>query len=99
MNGMLQTWAELRQFVHHTLCGKENLLVDQFELEVDPLHRQDQFCGVNFTLFGPRQIRLGAIWTVERNSLFFFDAKGCRFQTTQLQQPIHDVPSGLISSQ
>ncbi len=79
------TWAELEQYVHHSLCQKENLIPEQFPLESSILRRRDKFCGLEFTLHGPRQIRLGAVWAAEINTLYFFDARGRRYETQKLK--------------
>jgi len=92
MTAPLQTWDDLTTFVHTTLCEQENLLADQFPLEMAPIVRRDQFCGVEFALFGPRQIRLGAVWTAETNVLFFYNARGERFSTQQLPQRLTGIP-------
>lgn len=92
MTAPLQTWDELAAYVHTTLCEQENLLSEQFPLEAAPIHRRDEFCGVEFAVFGPRQIRLGAVWTAETNVVFFYNARGERFQTEQLPQRLTGIP-------
>ena len=80
------TWAELEQFVHHSLCQKENLIPEQFPLESRPLQKQENFCGLEFTLYGPRQIRLGAVWAADVNTIYFYDARGRRYDTLKLKK-------------
>lgn len=75
----VRTVQDLTAYVHRTLCRKENLLADQFPLQTVRLRRGDQECGLQFTLSGPRSIRLGAIWDNERNAIYFYDASGARY--------------------
>ena len=89
------TWNELHQFVHIALCEKENLIPEQFPLEVVPLQRNNRFCGVEFSLYGPRQIRLGGVWSADSNTLYLFDARGVRFHTAKLPQPVKQLPSAI----
>ena len=45
-------------------------------------------CGLHFCLFGPRSVRLEAIWVADRNTLYFYDARGTRFLKIQLRARI-----------
>lgn len=77
---------ELRAFVHKTLCERENILQDQFGLTVTTLLRNGAACGLQFSLQGPRSVRLEAIWVADRNILYCYDARGQRFLKVQLPQ-------------
>ena len=74
----------LRRYVHERLCWHENLVADQFELEVTPLTRSGSFCGLQFQLRGPRSVRLGAVWASDHNLLYLYDARGERFHKEKL---------------
>src|ERR1044071_2705188 len=76
--------SELRAFVHHTLCARENILEDQFGLSETALMRNGRDCGLHFCLCGPRSVRLEAIWVTDRNTLYFYDARGMRFLKIRL---------------
>src|SRR5579859_4001800 len=80
----IRSLDELRNFVHRTLCGRENILEDQFGLTETPLIRGGRGCGLHFCLHGPRSVRLEAIWVADRNVLYFYDARGARFLKLQL---------------
>lgn len=43
-----------------------------------------RLCGVQFLLKGPRQIRLGAIWTADLNRVYFYDTRGERYLKVDL---------------
>jgi len=80
----LQSLPELREYVLRTLCAQENLIVEQFSLQESALMRRGVCCGRQFALFGPRSVRLGAVWAADRNDLYFYDARGERFRKERL---------------
>jgi hypothetical protein len=80
----VHTLDELRQFIHKTLCEKENLLVDQFTMTEFQLTRGKKLCGLQFSLRGPRNVRLGAIWVADRNLVYLYDATGARYSKLRL---------------
>ncbi len=46
------------------------------------LKRRGRGCGLQFSIHGPRSIRLGAIWAADHNMIFFYDARGVRYRKT-----------------
>lgn len=84
----VQSLDDLRRFVHKILCEKENLLSDQFKTTELRLTRQNEICGLQFCLRGPRSVRLAAIWAAEQNAIYLFDAKGNRYSKLQLKQQL-----------
>lgn len=82
----ITTIAELRDFVHATLCLKENLVSDQFQMIERELTKNDRPCGMQFTIHGPRQVRLSAVWASDLNILYFYDTSGVRYLKVQLRQ-------------
>jgi len=85
------TLDELREFVHQTLCEKESLLADEFKLSEMNLMRRGRDCGLQFSIHGPRSVRLGAIWASDHNMLYFYDASGNRFGKIRLNNRIHTI--------
>lgn len=79
---------ELRAYVHTTLCERENLLTDQFSMSEMELKRRGRSCGLQFSLHGPRSVRLGAIWVADRNMIYFYDARGVRFAKVRLRHRV-----------
>lgn len=75
----------VRQYVHQVLCQTENLEPDCFPLSERELARPNGHCGTLFCLHGPRQLQLTAIWEVDRNVVWFYNAVGERFRKTRLQ--------------
>jgi len=82
----IRTLDDLKDYVHQTLCEKENLLTDQFSMTEVLLIRRGRPCGLQFSIHGPRSVRLGAIWATDYNQIFFYDARGSRFMTVKLRQ-------------
>lgn len=84
----VQTMDALRHYVHERLCRHENLVAEQFALEMIPLKRRGALCGMQFLLRGPRMVRLGAVWASDHNHLYLYDARGERFDKEQLASRI-----------
>jgi hypothetical protein len=93
----ISTISELRDFVHLTLCAKENLVEDQFQLRERDLTKLGKPCGLQFSIFGPRQVRLSAVWASDRNVLYFYDARGVRYIKVQLKQLVAREPQPVAS--
>lgn len=77
---------ELREYIHATLCEKENLVPEQFHMVEESLVSRDRLCGIQFSLRGLRSVRLGAIWTADQNSIYFYDARGDRYLKVKLTE-------------
>ena len=87
----VHTLDDLRAYVHRILCEKENLLADQFKMIESKLTRGSRECGLQFTLHGPRSVRLSAIWESDRNSIHLYDASGMRYATVRLPRRVNPV--------
>ena len=86
---------DLRSYIHQTLCEKENLLADQFAMSEMQLTRRGRDCGLQFSLQGPRSVRLGAIWAADHNMIYFYDAQGERYAKVRLRHrllPAEEFP-------
>ena len=70
----------LHAHVHGLLCERENLLPGQFRTVASPVRRGGAACGTQFTLLGPRSVRLTAVHDAARGLLFVFDAAGRRVE-------------------
>ena len=84
----IHTIDELRTFIREMLCAKENLISEQFPVNESVLRRGEQSCGLQFQLFGPRSIRLGAIWVADHNVVYFYAANGERYLKLSLKHRI-----------
>jgi len=80
----LLTYDDLRAYIHRTLCDKENLLGELFEMDETQLVKRGRPCGLQFLLRGPRNVRLGAIWASDHNLIYFYDARGERYLKVKL---------------
>ena len=75
--------TDLRQFVSHTLCQKNDFENDVFQVtEKKILTKCGKLCGLFFCLHGPRSVKLTAVWETESNSILFYGSTGERFQKT-----------------
>ena len=82
---------DLRTFIHDKLCEKENLLAELFTTTECPLTRRGRICGLQFSLFGPRSLRLGAIWDSDHNTIYYYDTQGVRYCKIRLKHRLTTV--------
>ena len=87
---------ELRIFIREMLCARENLVSEQFPINETVLRKGERSCGLQFLLYGPRSIRLGAIWAEDHNVIYFYAANGERYLKVCLKHRIADVSGHLI---
>jgi len=80
----IRTMEDLRNYIHETLCNRENLLRDQSPMTELELTRQGRVCGRQYCVHGPRSVRLGAIWASDHNIVYFYDAAGERYLKVKL---------------
>ena len=85
---LVRSVNDLRKFIHSVLCEKENLVPEQFGMRETGLVVRGRSCGMQFSLRGPRSVRLGAIWAADQNMLYFYDARGQRYLKLRLKQRI-----------
>ena len=79
---------QLREFVHLTLCRRENLLEFHFPMSETELKKNGVPCGLQFVLHGPRQVRLAAVWAADCNEILMYAANGRRFGRVRLPNPV-----------
>jgi len=89
---------QLRSFVREMLCAKENLVSEQFPINEVVLRRGEESCGLQFLLFGPRSIRLGAIWATDHNVVYFYAANGERYLKVPLKHRIADLNKASVAT-
>ena len=82
----LNNLAELRTYIHHQLCEHEHLEPNIFPMTEHILVRGGKPCGMLFSLYGPRSVRLTAIWEADGNRVLFYGATGERFGQSELVQ-------------
>lgn len=87
----VRTLDDLRAYIHGRLCEKENLLADQFTMTEMRLTRRSRDCGLQFSLHGPRNVRLGAVWASDHNVIYLYDAQGVRYEKLRLKQRLHQT--------
>jgi len=84
----IRSLDQLREFVHLTLCQRENLLEFHFPMPEVELMKNGVRCGIQFVLYGPRQVKLAAVWASDRNEILMYAANGRRFRRIRLQNPV-----------
>jgi hypothetical protein len=88
----VDTLDDLRQFVHQTLCAKENLVANEFRISEVRLIRAGELCGLQFCVRGPRSVRLAAIWAADQNVVYLYDTKGTRYSKIRLSKRVIAEP-------
>ena len=88
----IHNFEQIRCYVLETLSKLELLKSDCCHLAVRLLTRAGRPCGVYFCLYGPRAVRLSAIWETRTSTILFYDSSGQRFQKTQLVAAPQLVP-------
>lgn len=83
---------QLRGYVERTICAQNELEVGAFPLIERLLLRGGAPCGMYFCLHGPREVRLTAIWEMDRNTVLFYGSSGDRLAKVRLQ-PGLDPPT------
>lgn len=81
--------TRLRQIIHTTLCNLEQLDAAQFPLNERNLTRAGKLCGILFSVQGPRQMKLTAVWDFLKNEIYLYDSSGTRC----LQMPVPELDS------
>ena len=71
----------VREFVRGELCKNNQLEPDAFQMSQRVLTRQGKPCGFYFCIFGPRSVRLTAVWDFNKGSVFLYDSLGRRAAT------------------
>ncbi len=68
----------IRAFVRGELCERNELEPDAFQMSERVLTRQGKPCGFYFCVYGPRSVRLTAVWDLAKNMIWFYDSLGRR---------------------
>lgn len=68
----------VREFVREELCEKNQLEKDAFQMAERVLTRNGKPCGFYFCIYGPRSVRLTAVWDLSKGTIFFYDSLGRR---------------------
>jgi len=74
----------VREYVREELCQKNQLEKDAFQMSERVLTRNGKPCGFYFCIYGPRSVRLTAVWDLTKGSVFFYDSLGRRAAASQV---------------
>ncbi len=73
-----ETFAAVREFVRGELCQNNQLETDAFQMSERLLTRHGKPCGFYFCIYGPRSVRLTAVWDLNKGTVLFYDSLGRR---------------------
>lgn len=68
----------VRDYVRDELCEKNELEKDAFQMSARVLTRGGKPCGFYFCIYGPRSVRLTAVWDLKEAAILFYDSLGRR---------------------
>ncbi len=74
----VENFEAVREFIRGELCEKNQLEKDAFQMAERLLTRKGQPCGFYFCIYGPRSVRLTAVWDLHKGSILFYDSLGRR---------------------
>ena len=80
----------VRLVVLQILADQDRLLSDETRLTELPVFRNGQYCGIHYSLRGPRDMLLTAIWDAQTHTLWCYDSRGQRFAHQGLGQQSKD---------
>jgi len=72
------TLAAVREYVRSELCERNQLERDAFQMSQRVLTRKGKPCGFYFCIYGPRSVRLTAVWDLQKKAVLFYDSLGRR---------------------
>ena len=84
----IRSLEDLRNYIHVSLCRKENLLEHHFPMTELELKRGEDCCGYQFILHGPRSVKLSAVWDRVGNEILMYDVVGKRFARVRLPNQV-----------
>jgi len=89
----IQSFSDLRHFVYQTLCEQHELLVNSFPTSESLLKRGGRdACGVLFCQYGPRAVKMTAIWETDHNRVLFYGPNGKRYGQVELNMLVVEEP-------
>jgi hypothetical protein len=77
----------VREFVRGELCESNQLELDAFQMSERVITRHGKACGFFFCIYGPRNVRLTAVWDLGKNTILFYDSLGRRVASCSPPQP------------
>lgn len=80
-----QQLHHLRTQIQLTLCEKDQLDPAAHRMTEALLRKRDAPCGVLFCVFGPRNVRLTAVWDFASERVLFYDSAGQRFRAWSVE--------------
>jgi hypothetical protein len=72
------TIAVVREYVRDELSNQNQLERDAFPMAEKIVTKKGNPVGFYFCMYGPRSVRLTAVWDLIREEIFFYDSLGRR---------------------
>lgn len=82
-----QALAAVREYVRDELSMQNRLERDAFPMSEKVVTRKGSPVGFYFCMFGPRSVRLTAVWDLNKDEIYFYDSLGRR--STSQPAPVH----------
>lgn len=73
-----QSLAVVREYVRDELSVQNRLERDAFPMAEKIVTRKGNPVGFYFCMYGPRSVRLTAVWDLQKEEIFFYDSLGRR---------------------
>jgi hypothetical protein len=73
-----QTLAVVREYVRDELSVQNRLERDAFPMAEKVVTRKGSPVGFYFCMYGPRSVRLTAVWDLHKEEILFYDSLGRR---------------------
>jgi hypothetical protein len=73
-----QTLAVVREYVRDELSEQNRFERDAFPMAERIVKRKGNPVGLYFCMYGPRSVRLTAVWDLQKGEIYFYDSLGRR---------------------
>ena len=73
-----QTLAVVREYVRDELSIQNSLERDAFPMAERIVKKKGSPVGLYFCMYGPRSVRLTAVWDMLKDEIYFYDSLGRR---------------------
>lgn len=85
MSGVRQfhSFDELQDYVREVLCTSSGLALETPLVETTLMQRGEA-CGIEYTIVGPRAVRMSAIWEAKKSRILFYNQQLQRFKIDEV---------------
>lgn len=83
--------SDLPRSVYDLICRANGLRAGTHPMSVAPVNRAGEPCGAFFCVYGPRHVRLTAIWDCKTNKVLVYGPSGERIRESQFSDSIEHL--------